>query len=583
MAIGLQWRAAKRETIEVIGLQAFDAVVLAGQLFAVQRVLAHLASSERPSFDGFVPGLAVLTACYTIRAISGAWVGERRDVISEMMQRDVTLRVLEVAAQADVATFESPEFHDRLRRIRNRTFQSVWSLVWATVNLGTQIFVTISMIWVLASISPLTLLVCFAGMVPFIWSTRRGNKLSYELTKDQTTRDRERSYLETLLTERGSAPELRSLDLGDHLLGRARRLYDLRIADVRKVAAHRVRIGMIGGIVSSVMAAAALGVLLWVSASGGLGIAKAGVAVLALQQVLAQLRGTVDVFAEIDASLPFLDDFFELERELQELNGRPQIASPRLPPLDELRIESLSFTYPGTTAEVLSDIDVTVKRGEVIALVGHNGSGKTTLAKLLAGLYQPVSGSISWNGVDRAELPIDAVRRSVGVVFQDFLRYELPIRDNVRFGDVERLDDEPGIRDAIGRARASEIVAESKLDIDTRLSRSYEDGRELSGGQWQRIALARAFFRDAELLVLDEPSAALDPIAERALFDDLRELCAGRTVIMISHRFSTVRSADRILVLEDGHLVEEGDHQTLMAKGGHYATLFEIQAAPYSG
>jgi ATP-binding cassette subfamily B protein len=223
-----------------------------------------------------------------------------------------------------------------------------------------------------------------------------------------------------------------------------------------------------------------------------------------------------------------------------------------------------------------------VKRGEVIALVGHNGSGKTTLAKLLAGLYAPNAGTIRWNGVDRSELPLDSVRRSVGMVFQDFMRYELPVSDNVGFGDVQRLSDHAGIDGAIHRAGAGEIVAKLPKGLGTRLSRSYEEGVELSGGQWQRLALARAFFRDAEVLVLDEPSAALDPIAERALFEDLRELCAGRTVIMISHRFSTVRSADRIIVLEDGHLVEEGDHETLLAKRGRYATLFEMQAAPYS-
>lgn len=584
MAIGLQWRAARAESIAIIGLQFVDSAVLAGQLFAVRRILDHLADEPGPAFGDFVPALLALTACYAGRAVLGAVVRERREIVGELVQRDVTLRVLESAVAVDAATFEDASFHDRLRRVRTQTYASVWNMVWALVNISTQVFVTVSMVVVLAAISPATLGVCLVGLVPFVWASRRRNRFNYTLSVEQTTRDRERTYLEDLLTQRRAAPELRSLALGDHLVGRMAALYDARLLDIREYARRRLRVGIAGGVVSSVMAAVALAVLLALAIEDGLGIAELGVAVLALQQLIGQLRGTAEVAAEIDAALPFLEDFrrFELDyRDARGLLSRP--TEGRLPPLESLVIDDVSFTYPGTESEVLSSVGATITAGQVVALVGHNGSGKSTLAKLLAGLYEPTRGAIRWNGVDVRELDHAAVTASVGVVFQDFLRFELTVADNVGFGDVARLTEHERIREALRRAGAEPFVDAFAGGLETRLSRSYEAGAEPSGGQWQRLALARAFFRDAPLIVLDEPSAALDPEAERELFDDVRRLCADRTVVMISHRFSTVRNADQILVLDQGRLVEHGDHETLMAADGRYAALFRLQASPYIG
>jgi ATP-binding cassette, subfamily B, bacterial len=568
--------------------QVLDAVVLAVQLLAVKRILARLSADDQGTFSTYVPALVVMTICYTARAILLAYVREHREMIAERLQADVTLHILEAAGRADVPEFENPAFHDRLIRVRDQTYEHVWTVVWAMVDLTGQALITISMVVLLITISPLTFLVAVAGVLPFLWANRRRNRLDYRVSVEQATRDRERAYIEELLVERRAIPELRSLAADRHLLARVRQFYDLRIADVRRISRSRLRVAMIGGAVGSVLAAVALGVLLAVVVRDGLGIAEAGVAVLALQQVLGQFRGSADMIGEIDRAVPFLDDFQAFRDEYAAVPPDPKVPTdptdPKyLPPLAELSLSGISFRYPNTDHEVLHGINVTIPAGSAVALVGHNGSGKSTLAKLLAGLYRPTSGELCWNGVSLAEIPLSALRSQVALVFQEFGRYELSAHDNVALGDVSRADDRQGVDQAMDRAGARTFIEQLSAGSATRLSRSYEGGAELSGGQWQRLALARAFFRDAPLLVLDEPASALDPVGERQLFDDLKVLAQGRTVIMISHRFSTVRNADRILVLDEGHLVEDGDHESLMAHGGLYAKLFALQAAPYGG
>jgi ATP-binding cassette subfamily B protein len=274
----------------------------------------------------------------------------------------------------------------------------------------------------------------------------------------------------------------------------------------------------------------------------------------------------------------FLHDlqvFLCREPERREGGTSPPVAAP-----SELQVHDLHFTYPGTAREVLEGIDMTLRAGEVVALVGENGSGKTTLAKLLAHALAPTKGQLIWNGVDTRTLDPRAVRRQVAVIFQDFIRYHFTAGENIGIGDPDRMHDLDRVHAAARRAGADSFIARLPEDYQSVLGKVF-GGYDLSGGQWQRVALARGFFRDAGLLVLDEPTASMDPRAEHELFDRMRDLAEGRIVLLISHRFSTVRSADRIYVLHEGKIVEQGNHDDLIAVGGRYAELFSLQATAY--
>jgi ATP-binding cassette subfamily B protein len=261
----------------------------------------------------------------------------------------------------------------------------------------------------------------------------------------------------------------------------------------------------------------------------------------------------------------------------------PVPAVPPLPPLSTLRVEAVTFQYPSSPAPCLHDVSIEIGAGEVVALVGENGSGKTTLAKVLAGLYPPLQGVVRWAEHDLRDFDPRAVRSSMTVLFQDFIRYHMTARENVGIGRWESIDDHEGIEAAARRAGADAALEALPARYDTWLGPEFFGGSDLSVGQWQRLALARAFFRDAELVVLDEPTSALDPRAEAELFSGMRALCAGRSVLLISHRFSSVRSADRIYVLQQGRIVEQGTHDELMVRGGVYAELFTLQASLYLG
>jgi ABC-type multidrug transport system fused ATPase/permease subunit len=276
----------------------------------------------------------------------------------------------------------------------------------------------------------------------------------------------------------------------------------------------------------------------------------------------------------------FIEDFTSFLALAPQVEARRR-RDPAPAGFRRLRVDGVSFTYPGAAAPAVSDVSMEIGAGEIVALVGENGSGKTTLAKLLCRLYLPQGGRVLWDGVDTASVDPEGLRDSVAVIFQDFLHYALPAAENIGMGRHQRIDDAEAIRAAAGQAGADDFLARLPQGYDTFLGPEFEGGKELSVGQWQRVALARAFFRDASFIILDEPTAALDARAEHELFESIRTLCRGRSVLLISHRFSSVRSADRIYVLDRGRVVESGSHDQLMDQGGRYAELFTLQASAY--
>jgi ATP-binding cassette subfamily B protein len=309
-------------------------------------------------------------------------------------------------------------------------------------------------------------------------------------------------------------------------------------------------------------------------------LASTGAAVLGLYQ-LSQRLGAIHLSTtSLYESVLFMRDYDSFLALKPALDGAPKAAAPRS--FELLEIDDVSFRYPEAATPTLSGVSIKVRAGEIVALVGENGSGKTTLAKVLAGLYKPDRGSVRWDGIDVAEVDPEQLRRSIAVIFQDFERYLLSARENIGFGRVELADDSNAVAAAARRAGAHDFIAALPDVYETMLGREWMGGYDLSMGQWQRVALARAFFRDAPFIILDEPTAALDARAERVLFDRMRELLQGRTVVCISHRFSSVRSADRIYVLQRGQVTEHGTHAELMRRGGHYAELYTLQASSYA-
>jgi ATP-binding cassette subfamily B protein len=349
---------------------------------------------------------------------------------------------------------------------------------------------------------------------------------------------------------------------------------------LRRVVRRRLRFGIFGGLATSFLTAGTIALLVWFVTSGRMELAEAGAAAAAIVLLGQRLQALLGSAGTLYESALFMEDFTDFVDTLPATFAA-RATNPPPAGFSTLAVRDVTFTYPSANHPSLRNVKLDIPRGQIVALVGENGSGKTTLAKVLAGLYQPESGAVTWDGVDLATCDPDLVRSSIAVIFQDFVRYQLSVAENIGLGRHERAGDRAAIVGAARDAGADRYLAAVDKGYDTRLGPQFFGGSDLSVGQWQRMALARAFFRDAPFIILDEPTAALDARAEYELFENIRTLCAGRTVLLISHRFSSVRSADRIYVLDRGAIVEEGNHAQLMSRRGLYAELFTLQAAAY--
>ena len=495
-------------------------------------------------------------------------------------------QLLRKAASLDLALFDDQRFYNKLE-IAHRDHRRAGDMpVALTYSLRSWITL-VSVLGLLATFTPWAVLILSATVVPELLFRGRITGQLYVMWNTQAPIQRLCHYIASLLVDRVPAKETRLFGLGASLIERYRRARVDLYRQERRILGVEVR-GL--GLLGLLSVAGTVAIWIWAAVDAVSGAVALGTLVLVFQsadkargQLQDAARGAgMLVESRLHAQSYF--DFMDLNPGDYAGSLRPaarQVAAPSSLS-DGIELTGVSFEYPGTERPVLRNLNLRLRAGERVAIVGENGAGKTTLVKLLTRLYDPTGGSIELDGVDYRDYDVSGLRKLFGVAFQDYAQFHLTARENVGFGDIERLDDTEAIMDAVRGAAAQEMVEQLPSGLDTMLGRTLGEGTDLSGGQWQKLALARAFFRDGAVLILDEPTAALDARAEHELFEQILASSRGRTTIIISHRFSTVRSADRILVLHEGEIVEDGDHASLMERNGRYAEMFRLQASRYT-
>ncbi|MGW2222192.1 ABC transporter ATP-binding protein [Nonomuraea sp. NPDC001684] len=578
-AMSMSWRAGPRDTVATIALNLLGGVFTAFGLLATTGVLSAL-FSEGPTPGrvlAALPSLVLVGVAAVLRTVVQAGAGWAQSRLTPQISRHTEERLYSLTSQVELVAYDDPEFHDSLERANMRGVSVAGAVVSSAINVVTAAVGIAAAAGVLGVLHPVLLPLLLLAVLPDAWATVRGARMRYSTMYSLIPARRRKWIIAELLADREPAAEVRSFTMRGFLL----RMYDAVARaeqDVLLTLARRQTLaGLVGealGGLGTALVYVALGVLLAVAA---IPLAVAGTAVLAIRTGQSSLANLLYATNRLYEDGLYFTDFLQFCADAER--RVPTARSAAVPEgFERIVADDVTFTYPGADQPALRGVTVEIKRGEVIAFVGENGSGKTTLAKILSGLYEPDTGTVSWDDVDLADVPPDDLRLRTAVIAQDHTRWPLTARYNITMGADKG---EPALVAAASVAGADEVVAGLPLGYRTLLDRRFKDGCELSGGQWQRIAVARGFYRDADLLICDEPTAALDARAEHALFERIRDHSEGRTVLLITHRLASVRYADRIYVLDHGKVTEQGDHQTLMALNGLYADLYTLQAAAY--
>jgi len=579
-AVRLAWRASARNLLGFAACEVLSALALAAQLLLVKGLLSNVIGSENPAAGPLIPYLVGLVAITVVGSAVRTIGSQQQVLLGELVRLETFAEIIRVSSGVPLEAFETPVFHDKLERARRAGAFRPVQMVNNVATFTSSLLACAGLATVLAAMQPLFLVLIAAAAIPLVVATLSNSRAAYIFEYALTANDRERTYLMELLTGRETAKELRAFSSTGYLRERYNALVAERLRELRMFLRRRLAVGLAGTTATAIATSAALASLAWLLESGRVDASVAVAAAMAMWMLSSRLSGITSSAGKIVESSMFLDDY----QQFLELGAR-ELASAQSERRDVpvafggLSVEDVTFTYPSSREPSLIDIDLEVRPGEIVALVGENGSGKTTLIKLICQLYTPSSGRILWDGADVTSLGQDAVRDQMTVIFQDYVRYHLPARDNITLGRVEIPAELRSIEDAALRSGAHRFMSSLPEGFATRLGLEFEGVAELSIGQWQRLALARAFYRGGTFLVLDEPTASLDPRAEAELFAQMRQLAAGKSVLLVSHRFSSVRSADRIYVMHEGRVVEQGTYDELIAQGGHFAELAGLQAS----
>jgi ATP-binding cassette subfamily B protein len=583
LVLKILWDAGRSVVTWGMILRVILPVVQLGIGIVAARIVTGVANAleRKPQFPHFWWWVGAEVALALLNGILSRSIDYTDQILADRYTNYVSVQVMQQAAQLDLTTYEDPAYYDRLERARVQATDRL-AMIQQMGRLFQQIILTFIWSGVLVYRSPLMTLPLIAGVIPAFIGETHFAFLGYEKNFRQTPRKRIMDYLRQVGGSKEAAKELKLFNLSEYFTSRFRNISQGIYEENVALANKKMLWGGLLSLISTIGYYSAYIFAIWEAISGKYPtIGVFTLITVAIQQAQSNFQQAFSTASGIADQALFLTDlvaFFDIKPTVQNKpNARP---APQ-PIRRGFEFRNVSFAYPGTSRMVLKNFTFTIRPGERIALIGENGQGKTTLVKLITRLYDPTEGQILLDGVDLRDYDVDDLHAEMGVIFQDFMRYEMTVRENIGVGRVEVPHAEDDIRTAAEKSLAAEVVKKLAGGYDQMLGRRFVSGVDLSGGEWQKLALARAYLRDAQLLILDEPTAALDARSEMEVFQRFAELTEGKMALLISHRFSTVRMADRIVVLEGGRLVEEGNHSQLMALGGRYAAMFEMQAASY--
>jgi len=581
-AVSLVWSTNRPLTLAIAGLTALAGVLPAAVAWVGARIVDAVVTAIASTHDPQVALRYVLIEGVLVAALA---IAQRllslcQSLLRAQLGQRVNVMILEKALTLELAHFEDSDFYDKLTRARREASSRPLSLVMRTFGLAQNAVSIVSFAVLLARFSPWAVVVLVLAGLPAFLAEAKFSGDAFRLFRWRSPKTRMQLYLETVLAREDHAKEVKLFGLGERFLQRYRDIFRRLYHEDRALTVRRDAWGLGLGLIATVTL---YGAYAWIAIEAVRAVITLGEMTMYLmlfRQGQAAVSGSLAAIGGMYEDNLYLSTLYEyLETEVPPARG----ALARGPqPEDGVRFENVSFSYPEASEPALIDINLHLPPGASLALVGENGSGKTTLIKLLTRLYRPTSGRILLDGLDLEDWDAEVLHGRVGVIFQDFARYQMQVGENIGAGDEPFFEDEARWRAAAERGQADEFIASLPGGYRAQLGKWFREGRELSGGQWQKIALSRAFMRTrADILVLDEPTAAMDAQAEADVFEHFRRLAQGRITILISHRFSTVRMADQIVVIDRGRIIERGTHQELVALDGHYAHLFALQAKGY--
>src|SRR5580704_5131610 len=576
------WESGRTVVTWGIVLRIFVAVMPFGVAKVAQFIINNIAQVLRgePLGQNFWTLVASEIGLNVFMGLLTRAIDYSDSLLANRYTQYVSVRVMEQAARLDLTTYEDPVFYDRLERARVQATDRL-GMIQQMGRLLQQVITTITFSAALAWASPWLVLLLAVGVLPSFLGETHYAFLGYAKNFRQTPAKRQMDYLRQVAGSREGAKEVKLFGLNRFFTNRFKSLADQIYREDVTLSRSKLIVGGLLGIIGTLGYYGAYIYVIWRTLHGAYNIGQFTFLTTAIQQASSNLQQVFSTASGIADQALFLTDliaFFQMEPTVHSKpDGLPMPSPIRL----GFEFRNVSFAYPGTERRVLKDFNLTLAPGERIALIGENGQGKTTVVKLITRLYDPSEGQILLDGIDLRDYSIEDLHRQIGVIFQDFMRFEMTARENIAVGRIDQPHQQADIEEAAHKSLADTVVDKLAHGYDQILGRRFENGAELSGGEWQKMALARAYLRDSQFLILDEPTAALDARSELEVFERFAELTQGKMALLISHRFSTVRMADRIVVLSGGQLIEEGNHQNLIAKGGVYASMFEMQAASY--